>query len=281
MRIFTLTILIAVVFIGCTKNEPEKRTDKYENIITKYTEIREIISSEVDDTFYIYIRLPKFYNERKENYPVLYLLDGDIAFNMSTSIVRYLQYGKDIPDIIIVGIGYGTMMNDNEQNYRERDYSISKVDRFQNSGGGENFLKFIENELLPTIDNNFRTDSLRILNGYSLGGLAAINSLATKPYLFDYYIAGSPYLINDIDLLSEQVEKLNAFPKMKKLFISVGELENSIDYHRQIKKISEILQTKVNLEVKFQQFENGTHFTCPTEALTYGLKFLFADRKQK
>lgn len=280
MKIFTLTFLIAVVIIGCTSNETDKQTDKYKSIITKYTEIREIASSEVNDTFYTYIRLPKFYNERKENYPVLYLLDGDIAFNMSTSIVRYLQYGKDIPDIIIVGIGYGTMMNDSEQNYRERDYSISKVDRFPNSGGGENFLKFIEKELIPTIENNYRTDSLRILSGYSLGGLAAINSLVTKPHLFDYYIAGSPYLINDIDLLSGKAEKLEVFPKMKKLFISVGEMENSTDYHQPINKISEILQSKDNFKVNFQQFENGTHFTCPAEALTYGLQFLFKDMKQ-
>ncbi|MCB9248393.1 MAG: hypothetical protein H6613_07525 [Ignavibacteriales bacterium] len=103
---------------------------------------KKIISTEVGDTFYVYIRVPKKYADKNDHYPVLYLLDGDIDFNMATSIVRYLQYGKEAPDLIIVGIGYGTMMDDKEQNFRERDYTFSKIEGLEQSGGSDKFLSF-------------------------------------------------------------------------------------------------------------------------------------------
>lgn len=36
------------------------------------------------------------------------------------------------------------------------------------SGGGEKFLNFIKNELIPYIDKNYKTSDKRYLNGYSL-----------------------------------------------------------------------------------------------------------------
>ena len=109
-------ILFVQFFIwACIGNNTEPDT-KYSKIVTKYTEIKQVASSEVDDTFYVYIRIPKYYHETNKRYPVLYLLDGDISFNMATSVVRYLQFGKDIPDLIIVAPAYGTLLNDSEKN---------------------------------------------------------------------------------------------------------------------------------------------------------------------
>lgn len=272
----TLTLMVSVT---CNSPKEEKTAHKYENIITKYTEIKEIQSQEVDDTFYLYIRLPKNYAAENKRYPVLYLLDGDISFNMATSIVRYLQYGKDIPEIIIVGIGYGTMLNDNEQNFRKRDYTISQFERVDGSGDGVNFTKFLDNELFPLVNSSYRTSGLNIFNGYSLGGLFILTTLINNSNLFDYYIAGSPYLINDIDSLIKKASQLTKFGESKKLFISVGETEDQYEYQNPIQKITERLKQIENLELSFVEFENGTHFTCPPEALTYGLKFIFSGKQ--
>jgi hypothetical protein len=277
IKFICVVIIFSLVF-GCDLKEDQHPKNKYQNIILKDSEIREIISEAVGDTFYIYVRLPKNYNKINKTYPVLYLLDGDISFNMATSIVRYLQYGNDIPDIIIIGVGYGSMLNDGEQNFRERDYTISKVERFYGSGGGNNFLKFIKNELIPFVDKNYKTNKLRVLNGFSLGGLMTINILLNQPSLFNYYIAGSPYLINDIDSLIKQNWLINNL-KNKKVFISIGETEDKKDYHEPINKIVEKLNSIKNLETRFIEFKDGTHFTSPAEALTYGLKFVFKENK--
>ena len=135
MTSILLLVFVQILLWNCTRKSVEQ-DNKYSNIITKYTEIKQIISNEVDDTFYVFVRLPKYYNESEKRYPVLYLLDGDISFNMAVSVVRYLQFGKDIPDLIIVAPAYGTLLNDDETNFRERDYTISQIERFPGSGGG-------------------------------------------------------------------------------------------------------------------------------------------------
>lgn len=275
-KIFVL--LIAVLIISCNSNIDVKleKKSKYDEIITKYTEIKQIFSKEVNDTFLVYVRLPKFYSENpNKRYPVLYLLDGDISFNMATSIIRYLQFEKSVPDLIIIAPAYGTLLSDKETNYRERDYTISKVEKFQNSGGGENYLSFLKNELIPIVDSYYRTSKKRILNGYSLGGLFTLNTLLNKPELFTDYIAGSPYLNNDFDSINAKIQSLFLNDE-KKLFLSVGELEEKEFYHIPINSVYNLLKSKNNLKTIFRTFEDGTHFTCPSEALTYGLRFVFS-----
>ena len=148
---------------------------------------------------------------------------------------------------------------------------------FQEAGGAENYIGFIKEELIPLIDSNYRTNSQRILNGYSLGGLLTLNLLLDSPDLFDHYIAGSPYLEYDFITLNEKFKHIDGFNNRKRIFISVGELEDKKRYRIPIKRIYNQLNNKSNLNVKFELFKNGTHFTCPSKALAYGLKHIFTD----
>lgn len=277
-----LTILISLTFLSTSlfAQEEVEDTIKYSSIIPNHTELRSIHSDIVNDDYYLYIKLPKDYNETDERYPVIYLLDGDIAFTMAWSTVRYLQYGKQVPDVIIVGIGYGSLLSSEEENMRDRDYTISKLPGNDISGGAGNFLKSLKSEIIPFIDSLYRTNpKKRILNGYSLGGLITLYAFLTEGELFNGYIAGSPYLSLDKDLL----QKLMNIPSMKlknlkvKLFISYGELEDKELYADPINEFIKNLNKngfKKSLIYK-QIFEGGTHFTCPSEAMVYGLKYLF------
>ena len=97
-----------------------------------------IYSESVADSFLIYISVPNDYDESGNNYPVLYVLDGDIAFGMAASIARYLQIGGNIPELIVVGIGYGSV-DKSAAEKRLRDYGPQQ---------GEGAEKF-RTELLP------------------------------------------------------------------------------------------------------------------------------------
>ena len=263
---------------SCNSNQKEKIQTKNQpptEVITKYTELKSIISKEVDDTFYVYVRLPKHYKTENKSYPVLYLLDGDIAFDMSTSIIRYLQYAGDVPDVIIIGIGYGTMMNDNNLNFRERDYSFTRIPQLKNGGGADNYLKFLRKELIPFVERSYRTNGNRILDGYSLGGLFSIYTMLKENNLFTSYIAGSPYLKENLDSLLTLTNTIGTLNN--RVFITVGETEDNENFHHPIEKIYTALR-KIAIEksnVKMVEFKNGTHYTCPSEALTYGMKFVF------
>ncbi len=257
-----------------------KDTVKYSSIVPNHTELKSIYSDIVDDEYYLYIKLPKDYNETNERYPVIYLLDGDIAFTMGWSTVRYLQYGSQLPDVIIVGIGYGSLLSSEEENMRNRDYTISKMPGSDISGGADNFIKSLKTEMMPFIDSVYRTNPKeRILNGYSLGGLIALYTFLTEGELFSGYIAGSPYLSLDKEYLQKLMNTSSKQLKNSKakLFISYGELEDKELYadliNEFVKNLSKNGFSKAQIHKRV--FEGGTHFTCPSEAMVYGLKKIF------
>ena len=77
-------------------------------------------------------------------------------------------------------------------------------------GGGRNFLDFIEKELVPYIDKNYRTEPTRTLVGHSLGGLLAVNSYIDENSLFDDYLSIDPSIWWDDKTM---LEKVNSIPQ--------------------------------------------------------------------
>jgi tetratricopeptide (TPR) repeat protein len=82
---------------------------------------------------------------------------------------------------------------------RTRDLTPTKAvgpnaGTFPTAGGADNFLKFIETELMPEIEKNYRVTPYRVLAGHSFGGLFTIHAMITRPELFRSYVAVSPSL---------------------------------------------------------------------------------------
>ena len=272
-------IFITVVFIACSIGFAQSVIDTSGKDNLYNTQIKIYQSEIIEDDFYLYISLPDDYGKSDKKYPVLYLLDGDIAFGMAASIARYLQFGNTIPELIIVGIGYGALKK-NEGNMRSRDYTVSSKRGRTGTGGAPKFREFLKEELIPYIDNTYRTNpNNRTINGYSLGGLFATYTLFTEPDLFNYYIIGSPHLSWDeyrIFTVQEQ-----AFQKMDdikaKIFISVGSEEDEEKYFNPIDEMVTLIDEKgyESLKMETKVFDGGTHLICPPETLAYGLVSVF------
>jgi predicted alpha/beta superfamily hydrolase len=279
--IYFLLIVILISFSPQLLSQKTELDLQTSDVSLNYSETIALYSEMVQDSFYIYIKLPKDYNTNlNKTYPAIFLLDGDIAFPMAWSIVRYLQYGEYVPDVLIIGIGYGGLFSSNKINKRERDYSISKIEGLKESGGGIKFLKFIKKELLPFINSRYRLDSTKLtLSGHSLGGLFLLYAMFSEPEIFSNYIASSPYTLHDIDkLLSLEDKNLNNIKDSNnRLFISFGANEDKKEFIEPINKIVNRLSQidSCNFKLKFKVFEDGVHFSTPAEALTYGLIFSF------
>ena len=278
-KLHTLLIVFSLILIKVVSaqeiSDAEDKTNLYN------THVKGFHSTIIDDDFYIYISLPDGYEESVKKYPVLYVLDGDISFGMATSIARYLQFGNTIPELIIVGIGYGALRK-SKGNDRNRDYTISNNRNRPGSGGAPKFRKFLQEELLPYIDDEFRTiPDDRTLNGYSLGGLFALYTLFTEPELFNRYIIGSPHLAWDnFRIFNVQEEAFNSFDDINaRLFISVGSEQSQETYFEPIDSMVTVIQEKgyQNLKLYTKVFDGGTHLICPPEALTYGLVAVFSE----
>ncbi len=128
------------------------------------------------------LRLPVDYESSTACYPVIYRLDGEEDFFIHTlAAVRYLEdMSQKIAPHIVVAIPNVD---------RGRDMSLDR--------GGETFVRFIETEVVPTIEKNYRADGSRILIGQSFSSVFALYSFLKVPGLFDGYILGSFGLPSD------------------------------------------------------------------------------------
>ena len=170
------------------------------------------------------IYLPPGYS-KKDNvkYPVIYLLDGGIDedFIHTVGLVQFDNFSwvNRLPESIVVGI-----VNVD----RKRDFtyptSIKKdLESYPTTGHSESFISFIEQELQPFINRQFKTSTSKTLIGQSLGGLLACEILLHKPNLFDHYIIISPSLWWDDGSLLRESLKLPSEPNQKiSIYIGVG-----------------------------------------------------------
>jgi predicted alpha/beta superfamily hydrolase len=260
-----LIIMISEI-IHPQNSSSESATTKY----SLYNTTTEFITSEIAaDSFFILVSVPDSYYSTQERYPVLYVLDGDIAYGMAASIARYLQIGENIPELIVVGIGYGSLTKSAAKK-RRRDYRPTETE------GAENFLKFLYEELIPYIDANYRTiPGDRTINGYSLGGLFGLFTFFTRPETFNNYIIGSPNLSwDDYSIFKYEENSPEKIGDMQlNIFISVGSEESEERYFNPVDSLVTNIQKQnysgVNLETKV--FDGSTHLMGPPEALTHGM----------
>lgn len=141
------------------------------------------------------IYLPDGYNPADTvRYPVIYLLDGsaDEDFIHIVGLVQFcsFEWVNQLPKSIVVGIANVD---------RKRDYTFpTSVQRDKSanptSGHSDKFIRFLETELLPHIDNQYKISGPRTIIGESLGGLLATEILLKKTALFNSYIIVSPSL---------------------------------------------------------------------------------------
>jgi len=276
MKPFTfLLIFITLLLISVIPIYPQSSSD---NINSKqyslYNATEEYIFSEsVADTFHVMFSVPDGYYSGDKRYPVLYVLDGDVAFGMAASIARYLQIGENIPELIVVGIGYGAL-DKTAGEKRRRDYRPTQA------GDAENFLNFLKDELIPFIDTNYRTvPEDRTINGYSIGGLFGLYTLFTKPETFNRYIIGSPSLTWDnYSIFNYEENSPDKIGEMKlSIFISVGSEESDEKYFDPTDKLVIQIQERnySGLRLEAKVFDGSSHLMGPPESLTHGLISVF------
>jgi len=148
----------------------------------------------------IRIQLPTQYDVNTEqSYPVLYLLDGSSNLSHTTGTLDFLVGYGQAPQLIIVAI-----------THKKRSLELTPThlpDKRFPTGGGDKFLDFIEQELMPHIDKNYRTAPFNLIAGHSFGGLLVMHAMSTRPNLFQAHFAYSPSLFWDNKVVIKQTQK--------------------------------------------------------------------------
>jgi len=243
--------------------------------------IDSVKSLELKETRRLNIYLPEGYSaDSAQTYNVIYLLDGsaDEDFIHVSGVVQFCNFSwiNLLPPTIVVGISNVD---------RKRDFTFPTTiqkdkEDFPTTGESAKFISFIEKELQPYIDKNYKTNSNKMLIGQSLGGLLATEILYTKPQLFNQYLIVSPSLWwNAESLLKGNPVILNASYSCKtELFVAVGN-EGKI-MERDAKKLYKQLKKSkaTNLSVEFKFLGNKNHATIMHQAILNGFE---AFNKQK
>jgi len=221
-----------------------------------------------DRTLYIYT--PTGYNYADDRYPVFYMLDGADHFVHVAGIIHYLSNVGRIPQMIMVAI---------PNTRRNRDLTPTREDDVPASGGAGKFLSFLETELIPYIDQNYRTQPYRVLAGHSLGGTFVVYALLTKADLFGAYISIAPSLGWDNAILVKQSKSFfNKQARLNKfLYLTLadeGNRKRSIfeDFTNTIKR------TKPrDFDWEFEYMKNESHVSIPHRSIYDGLERLYAN----
>ena len=188
------------------------------------------------------------------------LLDGTVHFHMASGVVHFMSSARNrnrfMPETIIVAI---------ENVDRERDFTVTKLKtrRPNTMGGGSNFLRFMQEELIPFIDSNYRTEPVRTMVGHSLGGLLTLNAYMDNNSLFDAYISIDPSIWWDEETMKHKVDSISTTSLDKKLFIATAN-QGEVNYERNKKRhdalynlMKEKSRGDTNVEIAY--FEEEDH----------------------
>ena len=178
-------ILLAIaIFLGGASSDGFSQEDGEKITIGKY---RVLHSNILDEDRLLYVHLPRGYENTQLRYPVLYLLYVDIYnyFADAAMITEKLGSTGEIPPMIIVGVA-----NTN----RYRDLLPVKTRNLPESGGAGNYLKFIEKELIPFVNDHYRTKEFRVLAGPQAAAVFGLYTLIERPALFPAILSENPFM---------------------------------------------------------------------------------------
>lgn len=243
-------ILMLVIGALCTNLTYSHGPHSYDQLVQNPLPLHSIQSSYPSETREFSVHLPAGYETNKgERYPVMYVLDADrpFVFQETISTVNTLVDRHKIPELLIV------FLPNSSDEARSRDYTPSLH--------ANQFLDFLEFELKPYIDENFRTDPLSILSGHSRSGLLAVHSLLNRPHLFEAHIALSPALWHDDDLIISKAglsfESTDSLPNF--LYMNIGGEENaniSNSFGRMESVLRQAAPLDLNWQADFAEFES-------------------------
>jgi len=278
MRYRLFATMIIMIFTAASALAAD---NSQRSFVLKNTQILTMDSKQTGKKHELIIALPDSYHQSPDKkYPVLYFLDAYWDMPLVSGIYGTLVYDRVVPEFIMVGFSYPDGANYDQE--RLQDFSPTKLaGSGATTGGGEAFLNFIKESVVPLVEKNYRVDSAqRALSGSSLGGLFTLYAMYEDPAFFDRYIAISPAVSWDNNYVArrdaEYAKKHNSLNA--RAFISYGSAEYKpfadpiVDYQKQIEA-----RKYKGLQLKNYKMEGLRHAGVKGEGFVHGLMWGWKD----
>lgn len=243
-----------------------------EEVITgkEHTLYSEILSEKRS----FFISVPASYEHDEfyvaKRYPVMILLDADTHFEYASRMIHFMSDGSNeqIPEMIVVAV-----RNTN----RTRDMTSDLTNKT------DHFLDFLVKELLPYIDQHYRTVPYRLLVGHSLAGLFALNCFLDQSK-FNACIAIDPTLRWNNDFILKKADSVlkGNLSFHGRLYLSQASNPFEPGQHtgtrgKAFDTFREALASNGSQQIfyRYAYYEDETHFSVPFESLRDGLLSVF------
>jgi hypothetical protein len=226
------------------------------------THDRRLHSDIMDYTYGVYVTLPDSYEENPNKvYPSVYMIDGNQNYVFTGQPLGSLYWTNVVKEHITVSVAYTA----DGGNQRSRD--------FRTDVRAPDFVRFFQEELIPFIEDNYRTSAEeRTLWGHSLGGQFTLFTMLTATDTFDNYIASAPAVNEDImNFEARYAANHNDMPV--DFYLASGGLDHlSVGGRKFVEQFSSRDYPSLKFDYVFPEHEN--HGTIQPTAYMNGLRMV-------
>jgi len=230
--------------------------------------ISSLPSKVLNKTVPLSIHLPANYDNSKKTYPVLYMLDADYKarFAMLASTLDYMGENGQIPEMILIGV-----------DVPEGNRILLPTRDNQDTAIPDGYVNFFETELIPHVNNTYRTVPYNVLYGASNSGFFSVYALLNKPHLFNSYFASSPSLSNIPEVIQQKIKSgpLQTIMENRSLHIIYSDEEGELP--NLVSEFSGVIEEHKpeNFTYKVDELVNQGH--VPAADFTHFLLELYPD----
>jgi len=214
------------------------------------------------------IYLPNSYEENKNNtYPVAIIFDAEYLFDVYVANAKLFASRDKAPEQIVVGI----FQNQNEERYKDCDYSI---DTGLPNEDSSKFYGFVNDELMAYIDDNYRTSLFKTIVGNTITANFINYFFLDNNPVFNAYIninpSYAPVMNEKIEVKSQGLES-NIFYYLCNGDFNTEKRKNSINDVHNLLKLSE----NDNFKYKFDDFSNSSKTASIGQSMASAMGFTF------
>ncbi len=296
MRKIVIPLLAIVVVYACNDQKAGKAKPVAPQVTAPVSEFSDVYTTpvkkamysiNVSDSFTIFQSLPSTYNkDSAKHYPLVILLDANAFFEPMLANAKFNTFIGDMDECIITGVGYKNFPA--MDSIRSRDYTYPKaLPEYEMglSGGAPAFKSFLDNELVPQLEKEYKIDTQKIiLCGHSLGGYFTLyyllKSAQENRFVIKNFISASPSLFYNNRYLFAKEDSIATHQKSMpvEVYISMGsrDMQDS-----SLKNILGAFTFQLNmhhyagLKLRADEYTNFGHIDAALPAFAKGLSFVF------
>ena len=214
------------------------------------------------------IYLPESYEESKEStYPVAVIFDAEVLFDIYVANSKLFAARDKAPEQIVVGI----LQNQDEERYADSDYSVDTGLPNQDSS---KFYGFVRDELIPYIDDNYRTSLFKSIIGNTITANFANYFFLESSPVFNAFIninpSYAPNMHEKLELKSQSLDSDYFY------YLSSGRY-NTEKRLKGITEVNNLLKLSENdkFNYKFDDFSNSTKTASIGQSISSSMGFIF------